>query len=493
MPRSIALCLCCLVLICHTLPLLAQEDSAGQDVLPGTRLTGTIDEAQPRFVSFFEGSRGEVLRVRVVVQSGTLDPVVSLFDDTGMVIFTRDDSDIPQEIDTTLTIQTTGRHYLVIGRFGYEQGVTKGIFELTLERVGVVSDQGTNLLYDVPVINAISSTQPQVYYTFQAPPGVIVNIDMRRSSGTLDPYLQVVDRNRFVIAENDDAPGGTRNARIQNLVLREGGTYIIVATRYGQAAGDSAGNFVLNVSESEGSGLGNSDLVPLAITYGQTVDETIDNDHYQRFYIFDAQADDLISATMKRAKGQLDAYLILADSSLQPIAENNDGGSGTNARLDRIRIPAAGRYYLVAERDDGLAGTGEGSFRLELTRDGSAFDGVNGGIPRLEYGASYEDTITNVDTDSVFAFWGQEGDLVTIGMTRTSGDLDTVLDLLDAQQNVIRSDDDSGGRQNARLTRVRLPASAVYYIRAGRFAGTTDNGNPNTSGGYTLTLTKQAE
>lgn len=492
MPRLIAL-VCCLLLICQIHPLSAQDETEGTDVLPGTRLMGTLNDENPRFVSFFEGSRGEILRVNVTVQSGNLDPVVSLFDDTGTVIFTRDDGDDAQVIDTTLTIQTTGRHYLVIGRFGYEQGVTEGTFELTLERVGVMSDQGTNLIYNVPIINAITSTQPQVYYTFQTEGGVIVNIDMRRSSGTLDPYLQVVDNNRFVIAENDDAPGGTRNARIQNLVLRDPGTYIIVATRYGQAAGDSAGNFVLTITESEGSGLGNSDLVPLAIEYGQTVDETIDDDQYQRFYVFDAQRDDLITATMRRTRGELDAYLILADSNLQPIAENDDSGGGTNARLDNIRIPATGRYYLVAQRVDGILGFGNGEFQLELTREGRAFEDVDPGILRLEYGDSYEDNISEFDPDSLFVFWGSEGDLVTITMNRASGDLDSVLVLLDAQQNLVRSDDDSGGRQNARITRFRLPASGVYYIRAERYSGTDENSNPNTAGAYSLTLTQQTE
>lgn len=485
---------CCAFMLICVVSVTAQDEATGTDVLPGTRLTQTIDDTTPRFVSFFDGSRGEVLRVRVEVTSGNLDPVVSLFDDTGTVIFSRDDGKEAQIIDTTLTIQTTGRHYLVIGRFGYEQGITKGTFDLTLERVGIVSEQGTNLLFDVPVISAITSTQPQVYYTFQAQAGEIVNIDMKRSSGTLDPYLQVVDRNRFVIAENDDAPGGTRNARIQNLVLREAGTYIIVATRYGQAAGDSAGNFVLSVSESEGSGLGNSDLVPLAIAYGQTVDESITDEQYQRFYVFDAQRDDLITATMRRTKGQLDASLILADANLTPIAENDDSSGGTNARLERIRIPAAGRYYLVAQRSEGIKGIGEGEFRLELTLEGSAFDGVNGGIPRLEYGSSYEDTITATDVDSIFAFWGQEGDLITIAMNRTSGDLDPVLSLFDStQQTLLRSDDDSGGGQNARITRYRLPASAVYYIRASRFSGAETDGNPNTTGAYSLTLSVQPE
>lgn len=491
MSRLLTLCLLCCLL--YQIPLIAQDETGGTDVLPGTRLTGTIDDDNPRFVSYFDGSRGEVLRVRVAVESGDLDTVVSLFDDTGSVIFSRDDGDESQVLDTTLTIQTTGRHYLVIGRFGYEQGTTEGHFELTLERVGVVSDQGTNLIYDVPVINAVTSTQPQVYYTFQAQAGVIINIDMRRSSGSLDPYLQVVDRNRFVIAENDDAPGGTKNARIQNLVLREAGTYIVVATRYGQAAGESAGNFVLTISESEGSGLGNSDLVPLALSYGQTAEDTIDDEHYQRFYIFEAQRDDLITATMRRTSGQLDTYLILADSNLQPLIENDDSGGGTNARLDRFRIPATGRYYLVAQRSEGILGLTSGDFEVELTLEGSAFADVSAGIPRLEYGATYEDTITPEDPDSLFAFWGQEGDLVTIGMNRTSGDLDPLLMLLNAEQNTIRSDDDSGGRQNARITRFRLPESAVYYIRAGRFSGPEADGNPNTAGAYTLTLTQQSE
>jgi hypothetical protein len=111
----------------------------------------------------------------------------------------------------------------------------------------------------------------------------------------------------------------------------------------------------------------------------------------------------------------------------------------------------------------------------------------------LEYSDSYEDNISEADPDSLFAFWGNEGDIVTITMNRASGDLDPVLVLLDEQQNPVRSDDDSGGRQNARLTRITLPDSGIYYIRAARYSGTDPESNPNTAGAYSLTLTVQTQ
>ena len=45
---------------------------------------------------------------------------------------------------------------------------------------------------------------------------------MVRSSGTLDPFLRVVDGDRFVIAENDDHHSETRNARIDALIIERG-------------------------------------------------------------------------------------------------------------------------------------------------------------------------------------------------------------------------------------------------------------------------------
>jgi hypothetical protein len=478
--------LCCLGL---SLLAAAQEDAPPEQpgVLPGTLLSGTLDDATPRQVYVFDGSRGEVIRFRLATTAGNLDPVLTVFDETGRVIFTRDDLQGSLDIDTTVTIPQTTRYFVVVGRFGYGRGSTQGSYTLALERVGVVSDQGTNLIYGVPVINTISDTQPQVYYTFQAEAGDRVDIRMTRSSGTLDPYLQVVDSGRFVIAENDDDAGDrTRNARLPGLLIRESGTYIVIATRYGQASGDSAGTFVLTINPSENTGsLSAGSLAPVPILANAPVEDVLNDDTFERVYTFNASRDDIISITLNRTGGSLDTRLTLANAALQPVLVDDDGGGGSNARIERYRIPADGVYYIIAGRADGEQGRGRGSYRLEYRREGRAFDGVNPGIPRLEYGAALTDSITADDPDSLFAFWGSAGDVITIAMNRVDGDLDSFLELLDSRQQRITSDDDGGGGQNARLDRYRLPRTDLYYIRASRFGAGAAAG---TTGTYTLTL-----
>ncbi len=478
------------------LPLLAQDTPTpippDTGVEPGTLITGTIDDATPRQVFYFEGSRGEVIRFQLQTTDGNLDPVMTVFDDTGMILFNRDDRDGNRDVAVMMTIPASTRFYVVVGRFGYSQGSTRGEFELVLERVGVISEQGTNLLYNIPVIDTISSTQPQIYYTFRAEAGDIVNIEMVRSSGTLDPFLQIVDSNRFVLAENDDAPtNGTRNARIENLIIENTGTYIIVATRYGQAAGESVGSFVLTITESEKSGLANSELTAFPISYNQTHEDVINADQFTRYYVFAAQRDDLITITQNQTTGQLDAFLTLANAGLQPLITDDDSGGGRNARIERYRIPADGEYYIIAGRIDGETGTSTGDYRLQLVYEGSAFEGVNDGIPRLEFGSTTQDTITLEDDDSIFAFYGQKDEQVTIAVYRATGDLDPVVQLLDNNQTLLASDDDSAGGQNARIQNYRLPATGVYYIRATRYQG--NEGTPNTTGGYNLILSRGLE
>ena len=147
-----------------------------------------------------------------------------------------------------LIIETTGRYFVVISRFGQSLGSTAGDYELHMTRKGVLSERGSSLRYDDSVIGTISDSNSEVYYTFQAEQGDILTISMVRSSGTLDPYLRVVDADRFLIAENDDQVGAdTRNAQIDALIIERSGTYLIVATRYD----DSSGSFVLRIEEAE--------------------------------------------------------------------------------------------------------------------------------------------------------------------------------------------------------------------------------------------------
>lgn len=469
-------------------PLHAQE-TVPETITLGTPLNGRIDDATPRVVYSINGTRGEVVRFRLQATGGDLDPVLVIFTAAGEILFNRDDSNGSRNVETNLTFQDNGQFTVVVGRFGYALGTTTGTYELSVERVGILSTEGTTLQYGIPVTNTITNMQPQIYYTIQANEGDIINIEMVRSSGNLDPTLQVMDRNRELIAENDDADGTTRNSRIEGLVIRETGSYIVVATRYGEAAGNSVGSFVLTVGETDDSGLGNTRQAPMTLTFNETIEDQLTRDQYQRFYQFTGRTNQLVTVTMDRAAsaGQLDAYLILANAGFQLMTEDDDSGSGANARIDRYRLPADGIYYIIATRFEGENGTSWGSYRLTLQDEGDAFGTVPPEIPRLLYGTSLQDVITNEDPDSLYAFWGTQGERVIIAMDATGGDLDPVLELLDNNRVRMVRDDDGGANNNARIARYELPYSGVYYIRTMRYDGTA--GNPNTTGTYNLTLT----
>jgi len=395
-----------------------------------------------------------------------------------------------RSIDATLTIQENGTHWLVMGRFGYALGTTSGEYELSLERVGIQSSEGSNLQYGIPVTNSITNAQSQIFYTFRATQGDILNIEMSRSSGTLDPVLQVVDAERFLVAENDDFSDSTRNARIEELLIEQSGTYIIVATRYGGESGTTVGNFVLVVEETRNSGLGNSAQAPATILLNQTVQGTISDTLPQRYYQFSGTRDQIITITMERASqpGQLDAYVVLANAGFQALIENDDGGGGQNARIESFRLPADGIYYVVATRFEGADGTTSGEYRLTLQSQGFAFQDVPSEIPRLEYGQQILAEITDATPSAQFVFWGTEGDDVRISMDRSGGDLNSYLELLDADGLRIVLDDDSGASQNAQIDDFTLPYTGVYFIQASRYEGSASSST--TTGSYTLSLVR---
>jgi hypothetical protein len=102
----------------------------------------------------------------------------------------------------------------------------------------------------------------------------------------------------------------------------------------------------------------------------------------------------------------------------------------------------------------------------------------------------YGDTLTGFISEDVYqiaySFSGQAGDTIDIRMSRTSGDLDSYISLLDPNgEEIAVNDDDPGGlNRNARLQGFTLPVSGLYTIVATRF----DQDRGATEGGFTLTL-----
>ena len=450
-------------------------------------IAGRLDAENPRDVFYIDGLRGEVIGFELSTTAGNLDPVLGVFDNTGQIEMYQDDSGGSLDIERDLTITNSGRYFVVVGRFGYDLGATAGNYELRMTRKGVLSERGSALRYGDSVIGTISEADSEVYYTFQAAQGDIVNISMVRSSGTLDPVLQVVDGDRFEIARNDDQIGAdTRNSRVDALIIGRSGTYIIIATRYGE----SSGSFVLTIEEAAHSGAGSTRQASLPIHYGETLNSTLSHGQFERFYAFDADEGDLITIDMERGgSGDLDTFVTLADFNFTTIIDDDDSGGDQDARIADFRVPADGRYHIIASRFEGRNGKTSGEYRLRLSIADDLVVEAPAGVTSLNYGTSIAGKISADNEIDLYAFYGRRGEVVSISMTRVDGNLDAYLQLLNSAQEVVTSNDDSGANQNALIGNFAVPATGMYYIRARRFFG--NDGNSDTAGSYVLVLAER--
>lgn len=213
------------------------------------------------------------------------------------------------------------------------------------------------------VQGTINNDAYAVRYTFDGQAGEAIGIRMNRVSGDLDPYLVLLGPDGARLADNDDDPQGfNRDAYLRGFELPVSGQYVIVATRFQEDIGPTSGDFTLTLEM--GSAL------PASLNIGDSVDGTIGGGVSQRQYVFEARAGDVVTIRMERTGGDLDPLLVVLDPQGRELARNDDAPlpSDYNAALQNLRLPADGRYVIVATRFQEDAGLSEGTFRLRLER-----------------------------------------------------------------------------------------------------------------------------
>jgi hypothetical protein len=236
-------------------------------------------------------------------------------------------------------------------------------------------------------------------------------------------------------------------------------------------------SIALRPPETLGTGPENARL----IDYGDALNGTLDDEQFTRTFYFDARRGDVITATLTAGEGNLDPVLRLLDGDQVELAQDDDSGGDQDARIAAFSAPYAGRYYLVATRNNGASGRTTGAFTLAL--NGRA--GIVGGRAlEMVYDYTVSGQLDSATVSEEYVFVGSEGDAIRVTMERASGDLDALVTLYDDERKQIAFDDDSGGDQNALISSFTLPRDGLYILVASRF----DRELGTTSGAYLLTL-----
>ena len=177
-------------------------------------------------------------------------------------------------------------------------------------------------------------------------------VEIVMNSTQVDPYLFLADANLNVVDEDDDGGPGL-NSRI--LRALPAGRWLVIANTFAQ---NSFGSYQLQVRPAPAACV---QAAPL--TFPITVDATLSNASclqrdasFENRYAFTLR--DTATLTFEMSSAQVDPFLVILDEAEQVVAQDDDGGPGTSARIETRFTP--GTYTVLAR---GTAGQ-TGAFRL---------------------------------------------------------------------------------------------------------------------------------
>ncbi len=178
---------------------------------------------------------------------------------------------------------------------------------------------------------------------------VTISVD----SDDFDTVVEVLDPSGTQVGRDDDGVDDL-NSLLTDLRLQRGGRYQIVVTGFSSSA---EGQYRLRVQDG-------GPIRPVdarTIRYGESGDATL-NAGERHSWTFLGTSGDEITVDLT---GDFDTYLELIGPAGNEVTRDDDGGEGSAARLDGVRLPTSGRYTLIAR---GFSSSGAGRYRLSLDR-----------------------------------------------------------------------------------------------------------------------------
>jgi serine/threonine protein kinase len=188
------------------------------------------------------------------------------------------------------------------------------------------------------------------------------------------------------------------------------------------------------------------------LNYGESVSGFLARSSEATF-AFTGVAGDVISIGVE---SDFDGFLQLYGNESLALVEDDDSYGNLNPLINSFRLPRNGDYRVVLR---GYAASTTGNYRLTLV-EGSLARPTPVSDSVLAFYQSVTDYLDR-NQEKRYYFKGVEGDIITI---RIEAEFDSNLQLLDSEDRLLISDDDSGGNLNPLIEFFELPASTEYTI-----------------------------
>lgn len=448
---------------------------------PGS-IEGNINDAAPAARYSFTATAGDSVTIRMDTTSGDLDPLLLLYAPDGTLLERNDDqASGNRNALIALTLDRNGTYVIEATRFvatdigGLASG-SSGTFRLVLEieggetpvspsdPLGSRPDFGvpfTLIDYETFVAGTLDETTTTRYYAIGGQQGDLVRATSTRTNGDLVPRLRVLNRALETISREAQTTDFESSGYV---TLPETGWYLLEVTR-----ADGSGRFDLYVTR----------LASEVLAVGSPVNGTFTPGSASASYIINARISERIAVNVftTETNSGITPELRLLNLNLREI----DRATGERFATLNTDIPRSGQYILQVNN---LSPGTSGGFRLRLTRLPPT-EIREQAVP-IAYNNRYEGQIDDSAPLQFYAFSGKTGELVTLDMSATSGNLSPYLILMDSDLNELAFN--GVASRDAHIVQYRLPKDSVYYALA------TRNGleRGTSSGTYTLTLTAGA-
>ena len=298
-----------------------------------------------------------------------------------------------------------------------------------------------------PVSGSLSHEGDEIWYRVRAAETGYLIV---QTTGDTDTYLEAYDAQQNLLKQDDDG-GEAYNARIE-LFVEAGRRYLFKLRGFGS----TTGSFQISAS---------FEAIPPSteLRFGSSQQGNLGAGakHWYSVRVRDA------GIVVVQTSGSIDTYMEAYDSRYNVIAEDDDSGSGYNARIEIIA--EANQTYSFVVR--GYSSQEAGSYSILANHEPIPRDERNTEISRavaIRLGEAVPVFFLTPNESRWYRY--EAGRAGTTFLVQTRGDLDTLLYLYDSQGTRISQNDDSGEGLNALISE-RL-SQGTYFIEVRTYSDT---------------------
>lgn len=405
------------------------------------------------------------------------------------------------------------------------------VMALVLLPVNLINaqDDSRRLSVGQAVTGTLDSENFAETYIFDASAGDSATLTATTSSDTLSLALLLSDPDGAVIASDGDLETASV-ATLAGVALEIDGTYVVTVLRGTGADGDGEGEYTLALTgtitapaASANGGGTTSNVASGRNVYVQLDDGTIDIE-----LVWDAGVDldlevrdpvggalywenpEVVSGGEHGGNVNQECEDVVTEEPTESVTWTSQEVPVGSYEILIYHINACGtsgpQQFTVnaaingedAQSFNGIINPGQvylGRVTLDLDKDWTLFNGgVNAGVVpsvpadvgEISLGSTVSGTITNEDVADAYTFEGNTGESIEVDLNATSGSLDTLVVLLDANGNRVADNDDGpDGTTDSQLTTI-LPNTGSYTLVATRY-GQTIGG---TEGNYSMSVNR---